>query len=604
MVFQTKGNAMKSKAKLALGIGAAVGMVTLGIAMLKSAPPTSAKEQVETQKSTNEIGDTFIPLPTTPDEKFVALDKIDDRDFAWLTGRKVKVRMVTGQGLTQPLIYPVYVLKSAELEHESVGANGEKVPAKVKVFMVDLLEHATTRAAICGTLPHRVVSPEGNKATVGLFVDVPHRSGNPILLAESQLNRNGGKVSHELVFTIDPAYNYLLTQPIKQFSLEFKENYIGQFRQHDLQVSVNQSLTAIQEFRNTVQRGSKPEQKVAFVAFGGGVTQDTGLKRQLQTATEVQLLVRKDAILNPSLLDRFLNDIVKPELVTHRQKFDPQKDADQTFTYFLGNGMSVQGTIGQLNKVELRDRFELERLMENNKSWDKTFDLFTKLGLKIDVFGLGGGSGDVEFKLKKNDIGSESNKNYSKDIRDLFQAAEGKLPVVALDVAQLQKAEQQAAQALQLILGTFTVGRRSLFHSVSFQTLAAADEKMATFKSELAKKVDELKEKIARLQAQKPHVGNVRLWHVNEGPGWAPMLNPNKDNSGRSYKKWIAFPDGRFAEAPNVIVSGFTSIDAHPIVHAHIAVTRIEKNGFEATISTWGDTLLYELDFSYVAIPK
>jgi hypothetical protein len=351
-------------------------------------------------------------------------------------------------------------------------------------------------AKVKGQRPSNVVLVEPERGTVIVWLTVAFGNQKK-RLAEASFTRVGGKSRHELVFEIDPSDAGLLAaRPAGDFQLDFAEDYTGLFHKDDLMVTTRYTREAITQFNNVVLKNAPPGEKAVLVRFGGGVRQETGFRQYVQTASEVDVRIARDAVLSPQVIEAAIGDAIKTANLTFTNLRTLAKEKETAvLTFVFGNGMTVRGTLGTFRSIKSEDKALLEKLMERRDTWDNAREYFGKLKVEAEVGVVGlaevKGGVDTEFGVKLRDSGSAERKDFSKEVKELFQAVEGELPVVALDVGQLQKAAAADVNVNRLVLGTFIPGRQALTHGVSFQTLPGAGELFPPYKPELVRKVED-----------------------------------------------------------------------------------------------------------------
>lgn len=501
---------MKSKL-LTLGAVVSAMVVALLLGANAQQPDPAKKQQPDAGVGKDNI---FVPIPFEPEEKSFTLPKLADKQLESLSEKDVTVRFVSGPGIARPRLLPVYLLKTVSADPQKIGPNGQPVSPQVVVAVFDVFQHPAAERALAEVFKtepklanHVKVMPEGRR--VGAVLSVVEPGQPTVVLGRVEFTRAIGTTEHTLRFPIDSTHACLLAaKDARQFRVEFEESYLGDFQDDDLRITVTNTREAVQRLRTTITR-TAPDGKIAFVRFGGGANQETGLNRYLQSQTLFDMRYNAARVPNRELLDRFFNTVVPVAFEKVKDKKFGEGDDEKVLTYIFSNGMTVQGTVAEFKKIDDKARYEMRRNAEDRRTWNRVADSLRKGsgGGGINVVGLFsiGGSGSSESRDINTDIGSDEAKRFSEDIADLFQSVEGKVPVLALDVDQLVKAETAAAEVVQAGLGQFRRGRRTIVHPVSFETLHRAG-KLPAFKTDLDKQVESFESRVP-LGAMLPYFG-------------------------------------------------------------------------------------------------
>jgi hypothetical protein len=459
----------------------------------------------------------FVPSHSTVLAVPIKFKQMKD-DLSWLSGREATVRVITT--IAPVGILPVYVVKEASLKPAAFDDTGKLLtPPSVRIEVVDLMASKAGFDAVVAELTATdpkfarvvVLPPERGEVRADLQVEF---NGKKPTLGSTRFSRSSGGISHRLDFPIQSPQLFrnvaLAERRLNEFRVQFAEDYAGYFQKNDLEVTTTFVSQAITLFKNQVTRGNPPDQPVVFVRFGGAVNQSLQIRQLLVAMSETNIRMAKDAVLPDTLVNVVLNkalDAANLKLADDRKL--TSADNDKLLTFVLGNGMSLQATLGKFKTIKEEDRKQMERNMSRMESWDKSREDLTKIGVKVEASAFELFSGGMEINTerhrKTNNIGSDEREDFSKDVIELFRTVEGELPVVALDVKQLTNAENAKVDVSKVVFGSFVLGRRSLTHDVSLQGVSR-DSKLSAFKTDLDKRVERLEAMIAQL-SEKSIVG-------------------------------------------------------------------------------------------------
>lgn len=609
---------MQSRISKLWVFGAVVMAVGTGLAV--SQPPTTPKSKEVPPAAVGgqlALPGDFVPRASAIVTKTIGFEAalgLPD----WLVGRTVDIRVVPG--VTPVRVLPVYVIKEVTAEAlqfkliqkdkltgplPTFGTDGTPQPPKVHVVLFDAMTDSAVQKFVTAKLNADspglgnfvIVPPEANEVAVGLSVAF---AGNKIRLGETNFTRAGGQFQHHLEFKIDPSSaGLLVAQPTGNFRLDFAEDYAGLFSKDELVVTAKFTRQAFVQFQNTILKNHPATEPVVMVRFGGGARQDTAFRQYLQTVSEIDVQIARDTVLSPQVIEAAVNDAIKAGNLqfTEFRKIGAEKD-DKLLTFVFGNGMTVRGSLGTFRKISKDDKALLEKLMESRDTWDIAREYFGKLKVDAEggaLFGLVKGKGgiDTEFGVKRRDTGSTERKDMSKEVRELFQTVEGELPVVALDVKQLQKAATAQVDVSKLVLGTFVPGRQTLLHNISFQTLNMVGT-LPEFATDLEKRV-------AKLESQKMAYGS---WEFDHGK---PVQTGFKAAPGGSTSPshWIrfTFPKDTFSEPP-ILQVGITCLGTDS-PSLRIDVQNVTKDGFELRVVPMDHAKPWtHVGLNWVAFPK